>query len=314
MTLPPLVLGTMTFGDTADRATSAAIFDLAVAEGITWIDTANVYAGGATEELLAEFLPGAAGLTLATKVGMPHPDIGDHAPLSREGIRLAFAGSLRRLRVERVDVLYLHKPDPATPMLETLEEIASLIAEGRIARFGVSNYAAWQLSELLHLARELGIEGPVASQQLYNPIARRLDEEYAAFAAAVGLETVVYNPLAGGLLTGRYRLGQQHETGRFGSARIAEQYRDRYWDSRLFGAVDALAGVARSLDISLVELSLRWARSRQVVDSVLLGASSPTQLASSIDAIRRGGLDLLTLREMDLIAEELRGPMPVYNR
>lgn len=142
MTLPPLVLGTMTFGDTADRAESACIFDRAVTEGITWIDTANVYAGGATEEILADLMAGSESLVLATKAGMPHPDAADRLPLSAAAIRSALEGSLRRLRRERVDLLYLHKPDRATPIRETLETIAALIDEGKIGGLGVSNFAA----------------------------------------------------------------------------------------------------------------------------------------------------------------------------
>lgn len=205
--LSRLVLGTMTFGDTADRATAAAMLDAALDVGITGVDTANGYAGSESERILAELLPGRRDkVVLATKAGIPHPDQGEHAPLSADGLRAALDGSLKRLGTDHVDLFYLHQPDRATPLSETLATVAEFVKAGKVRALGVSNYAAWQIAELNRVADEVSAPRPVVAQQLHNLLARRIEEEYVEFAAETGLHTMVYNPLGGGLLTGRRRL------------------------------------------------------------------------------------------------------------
>ena len=200
-----LVLGTMTFGDTADEATAGRMVEEALAAGITTIDTANAYVGGATEEMLARLLKDRReDIVLASKAGMPHADHGQHAPLSPQGLRRSVEGSLRRLGVDSIDLFYLHQPDRATPLRDTLATVAELAAEGKIGALGVSNFAAWQIADVIHTAREVGAPRPVVAQQLYNLVARRVEEEYLEFAATHGVHTMVYNPLGGGLLTGRH--------------------------------------------------------------------------------------------------------------
>lgn len=204
--LSRLVLGTMTFGDTVDRAGAANMLATALEAGITGVDTANGYAGGESEGILAELLPAHRDrIVLATKAGIPHPDQAGHAPLSAPGLRAALEGSLKRLGTDRVDLFYLHQPDRATPLAETLSTVAEFVAEGKVLALGVSNYAAWQIAELVRVADEVGAPRPVLAQQLHNLLARRIEEEYVEYAAVTGLRTMVYNPLGGGLLTGRHR-------------------------------------------------------------------------------------------------------------
>lgn len=155
--LSRLVLGTMTFGDTADRATAAAMLDAALDAGITGVDTANGYAGGESERILAELLPGRRDrVVLATKAGIPHPDQGEHAPLSAEGLRAALEGSLKRLGTDHVDLFYLHQPDRRTPLAETLATVAEFVQDGKVLSLGVSNFAAWQIAELNRVGDEVG--------------------------------------------------------------------------------------------------------------------------------------------------------------
>lgn len=155
--LSRLVLGTMTFGDTVDRAGAADMLATALEAGITAVDTANGYAGGESERILAELLPAHRDrILLATKAGMPHPDQAGHAPLSAPGLRAALEGSLKRLGTDRVDLFYLHQPDRATPLVETLSTVAEFVAEGKVLALGVSNYAAWQIAELVRVADEVG--------------------------------------------------------------------------------------------------------------------------------------------------------------
>lgn len=313
--LSKLVLGTMTFGDTADEATARVIFDEALDAGITAVDTANGYAGGRTEEILSRLLKGRRDkVVLATKAGMPHPDHGHHSPLSAAGLRLSLEGSLRRLDVESVDLFYLHQPDRAVSIEETLSAVAELAAEGKIKALGVSNFAAWQIADLIHVADKVGSPRPVVAQQLYNLLARRVEEEYLEFAAAHTVHTMVYNPLGGGLLTGRHRFEAKPTQGRFGDSRLAAMYTERYWDPRLFEAVEALSATADGAGIPLVELSLRWLAHRAGVGSVLLGGSKAEQLRANIAAVANGPLPADVVEACDSVGAMLRGPMPAYNR
>jgi aryl-alcohol dehydrogenase-like predicted oxidoreductase len=310
-----LVLGTMTFGDTADEATAGRMVDEALAAGITTIDTANAYVGGATEEMLSRLLKGRReDVILASKAGMPHPDHGRHAPLSKEGLRNSVEGSLRRLGTDKIDLFYLHQPDRVTPLQETLGTVAELAAEGKIGALGVSNFAAWQIADVLHAAREAGAPRPVVAQQLYNLVARRVEEEYLEFAATHQVHTMVYNPLGGGLLTGKHSFEAKPSGGRFGDSKLAAMYTQRYWDKQLFEAVEALAGIAADAGISLAELSLRWLAYRDGVGSMLLGGSKVEQLQANIAAVANGPLPEDVTEACDAVGVGLRGPMPAYNR
>ncbi|MDQ0822413.1 aryl-alcohol dehydrogenase-like predicted oxidoreductase [Arthrobacter sp. V4I6] len=310
-----LVLGTMTFGDTADEATAGRMVDEALAAGITTIDTANAYVGGATEEMLSRVLKDRrADVVLASKAGMPHADHGQHAPLSREGLRNSVEGSLRRLGVDSIDLFYLHQPDRVTPLEETLSTVAELAAEGKIGALGVSNFAAWQIADVIHVAREVGAPRPVVAQQLYNLVARRVEEEYLEFAATHQVHTMVYNPLGGGLLTGKHSFEDKPSEGRFGDSKLAAMYTQRYWDKQLFEAVTDLAEIAAEAGITLAELSLRWLAYRDGVGSMLLGGSKVEQLQANIAAVAKGPLPADVTAACDAVGAGLRGPMPAYNR
>ncbi|MGZ0147330.1 aldo/keto reductase [Kribbella sp. WER1] len=313
--LPPIVLGTMTFGDTVDAGGAAEMLDAALGLGVTAIDTANGYAGGASETLLGDLLRDRRDqVVLATKAGIPHPDADGAAPLSRDGVRRCLDASLRRLRTENVDLFYLHQPDRTTPLAETVGVIGELLAEGKISAWGVSNYAAWQIVELRRIADAAGVARPVVAQQLYNLLARRIEEEYVESAVTNELATVVYNPLGGGLLTGRHTFGERPEHGRFGDSRVAAMYTDRYWNQDLFTAVEELGKLADAEGITLAELSMRWVAARPGVDSVLIGGSRTEHLRSNIAALRAGPLPTSVLDACDAVGARLRGPMPSYNR
>ncbi|MFC8433601.1 aldo/keto reductase [Streptomyces sp. NPDC057253] len=313
--LSRLVLGTMTFGDTVDRAGAAAMLDAALDAGLTGVDTANGYAGGASETILAELLPGRRDkVVLATKAGIPHPDQGESAPLSAAGLRAALEGSLKRLATDRVDIFYLHQPDRATPLAETLATVAEFVSEGKVLALGVSNHAAWQIAELVRTADEAGAPRPVVAQQLHNLLARRIEEEYVEYAAVTGLRTMVYNPLGGGLLTGRHRFDQNPATGRFGDSGLAAMYRQRYWNEELFHAVADLARIADGAGIPLTELALRWLLDRPSTDALLLGGSRTGHLLANIAAASAGPLPADVTEACAQVGARLRGPMPAYNR
>jgi aryl-alcohol dehydrogenase-like predicted oxidoreductase len=310
-----LVLGTMTFGDTVDFEGAAAMVDAALDAGITHIDTANGYAGGESERMLARLLGGRRDrVTLATKAGIPHPDAGDHSPLSATGLRASVEGSLSRLGTEHVDLFYLHQPDRAASLAETLGTVAELVAEGKIGALGVSNYAAWQIAEVNHTADAVSAPRPVAAQQLYNLLARRIEEEYVEFASVTGLTTVVYNPLGGGLLTGRHSFDADPSEGRFGSSRLAVMYRERYWNAAIFEAIQQLSVIADKAGIPLTELALRWLIAKPAAGPILLGGSKVEHLRSNIAAVAKGPLAADVVEACDGVGAALRGPMPSYNR
>jgi aryl-alcohol dehydrogenase-like predicted oxidoreductase len=313
--LTPVVLGTMTFGDSVDERTAAQMIDDFLAAGGTGIDTANGYAGGRSETMLARLLRDHRDqVVLATKVGIPHPDADDTPPLSIEGIRRCVAGSLHRLNTDHVDLLYLHQPDRATPIGQTLTVLQELLDNGDIRAWGVSNFAAWQIAELRYTAADLGIPDPVIAQQIYNVVATRLDDEYAEYASVTSLPTVIYNPLAGGLLTGKHSPREEPPTGRFGGTGLGAVYRDRYWNSTVFTALDALQTLANDAGMPPAELALRWAISRPVVDAVLIGGSRPENIRSNLAALDKGPLPTELTDAVTDISASVRGPMPPYNR
>lgn len=315
VTLSRLVLGTMTFGDTVDSGDAAILLDAALDAGVTGVDTANGYASGTTESLLAPLLATRRDrIVLATKAGIPHPDAGDHSPLSPAGLRASVEGSLRRLGVEHIDLFYLHQPDRAAAPGDTMSTIAALAKEGKIGALGVSNYAAWQIAELDRLAEQLGAPRPVVAQQMYNLLARRIEDEYVEYASAAGVRTMVYNPLGGGLLTGRHRFDAEPDQGRFATSVVAQMYRDRYWDRQLFEAVDELSRIADGAGLGLVELSFRWLLSKDATDHLLLGASTAEQLDTNLRVCERGPLPADVVAACDAVGDRLHGPMPAYNR
>ena len=189
-----------------------------------------------------------------------------------------------------------------------------MVAEGKIRQLGVSNFAAWQIGEVVRVADRVGAPRPIVAQQLYNLLARRIEDEYAEYAAVTGLTTMVYNPLGGGLLTGKHQFTEAPAEGRFGDSRLAEMYRERYWNTQIFDAIGALSRIAEDAGLPLTELALRWLRSKPVTGPILLGGSKTSHLQANIDALSRGPLSDDLVGACDQVGAALRGPMPSYNR
>ena len=306
-----LVLGTMSFGDTADLATARAVIDFMLEAGITEVDTANTYGEGALAPLLAGRRDR---VRLASKVGMPHPDAAGLPPLSARALRAALDGTLRRLGTDHVDVLYLHKPDRDTPLTETLRTVAELRAEGKIGDLGISNFSAWQTLDVIRTATEVGTPGPVVAQQLYNLVARRVEDEFLEFARVHHMLLLVFNPLAGGLLAAPPAGEAAAPPARFCSSWLAAAYRQRYWTPEVLNAVRELARVADEAGVSMPELGLRWLVSQETVGGVLLGGDTLEHFTSNAEAVRRGPLPADVLAACDEVTLPLAGHMPAYNR
>jgi len=275
----------MNFGKRTPAAEAKDILARAFERGVVHLDTANAYADGASERIVGEFAKGRRDqVVVATKCGFGRVS-GKPEGLSRARILEACDASLGRLGTDVIDVYYLHVPDHETPIEESLDALAELVQKQKIRDWGVSNYAAWQVLEMFGKASERGLARPVVAQQLYNPLIRQLDVEFLPFSRQNQLHTTVYNPLAGGLLSGKHkRDGSTQGGSRFDKNRL---YQGRYFTDAMFDRVEALAAVAEADGTSLVELSYAWVAGAPGVDSVLLGPASVAQLDAGIDACAR---------------------------
>ena len=306
------VMGTMTFGSQVDRDEAQAMVDTCLAAGVTMFDTANAYNDGRSEEMLADLLRGRReDVQIATKVANRMGSGPDDAGLSKAAIHKAIDASLQRLGIDHVDLYHLHKPDWSTPIEESLEAMEELVKAGKIRYAASSNYAAWQVAEMLWIAERNGWQPLRVSQQMYNLVARRIEDEYAAFSRQHAISDIVYNPLAGGLLTGKHRPESVPAPGtRF----TKDAYRQRYWNDRQFAAVEDLGRIAADAGMSLLELAFRWLLSRPLVDAVLIGASSMDQLRSNLAACEHASLDEEVAARCDEVWTRLDGAAPRYNR
>jgi aryl-alcohol dehydrogenase (NADP+) len=312
LTVSRACLGTMTFGAQVDEPAAAAMVDLCLDRGVNFIDTANVYAGGRSEEILGRVLAGRRDrVVLASKVGIKIGDGPADSGLTRAAIEKGIEDSLRRLRTDYLDLYYLHQPDPATPLEESLEALARLVKAGKVRHVGASNYAAWQVCRLLWLA-ERGV-GPPARvvQPMYNLLARGIEPELLPMARALVVGIVAYNPLAGGLLTGKHSTAAPLAGTRF---ELMPAYKDRYWHPANFAAVSELTRAAAAAGRSLAGLALVWVLHHTPVDCVIIGASRPEQLRENLDSLAAGRLPADAVAACDRVWTELRGPSPPYNR
>lgn len=293
------ILGTMTFGDQVDAAGAKTLLERFVAAGGEAIDTAHQYCEGRTETLLGELLDGElrARLAVATKVN-PWNDDG----LSPESVRRQFDESLARLKLERVDLLYLHAPDLDTPIVRTLEACHALHAAGRFTAFGLSNYAAWQVAEVVELCRRHGWMEPVVYQGMYNALTRDVERELFPCLRNYGIAFYAYNPLAGGLLTGKHRnLDALPDSGRFIEK---THYRERYWKREYFDVLSALDDACRERGLTPAEVALGWLvhHSRLEADrgdGIILGVSRLEHLDANLAASHTPALDPALIEILD---------------
>jgi aryl-alcohol dehydrogenase-like predicted oxidoreductase len=306
-----LVLGTMTFGKQVDEQAASSMVDLALERGVNFIDTANVYTGGASEEILGRVLKGRRDkVVLATKVGITVGQTALDMGLSHKAIEYQCEQSLRRLATDRIDLYYLHQPDAATPLEESLDAVAGLIRQGKVREFAVSNYSAWRITQMQGLAEKQGIPGPAAVQPVYNLLARRIESELLPMCRELGILSVAYNPLAGGILTGKHSEAELPPKGtRFDGNEV---YRGRYWHRENFEAVERLKAAAQGR--SPISVALCWMLHHTPVDAVILGASSLEQLRQNLQAAGEGLLSSELQAACDEIWPPLRGIAPAYQR
>src|SRR4051812_17143441 len=259
-----LCLGTMTFGLQSDEPTSVAILDKAADGGITFIDTADVYplggsaeTRGRTEDIVGRWMKGKRDqVILATKCfgrTGPHPwEQGN----SRKHILDAIEGSLRRLQTDYIDLYQLHQPDPSTPIDETLGALDDLVRAGKIRYAGCSNFPAWRVARALGRSELHGLVRFDSVQPRYNLLFRQIERELLPLCAEDGIGVIPYNPIAGGLLSGKHRPDQGPSEGtRFTLGTAGGRYQERYWHDEEFATVEAVREVAADAGVGMVELA-----------------------------------------------------------
>ncbi len=278
------ILGSMTFGDQVDQTSAQALIEQFAAAGNRELDTAYAYCKGKTEEMLGRLLPAQGGnnLYLASKVN-PWNDEG----LQAQQVKQQFAEILRRLGRDRIDLLYLHSPDLDTPVAQTLEACFELYQQGKFKDFGLSNYAAWQVAEVVEICRHNGWMQPTVYQGMYNALTRDVERELFPCLRHYGISFYAYNPLAGGMLTGKHR--SQNDIPDSGRFKPERGYVDRYWREDYFDVLQQLGGACGDLGVKPVEVAMSWLVNHSLLDAekgdgIILGVSRPDHLAQNMAA------------------------------
>jgi len=306
----------MTFGNQCDERTSVAILDAAVAAGVTFIDTADVYplggsveTVGRTEEIVGRWLRGRRQeVVLATKCFGPMSERPWDRGNSRKHILDAIDASLRRLGTDYVDLYQLHQPDPETPIDESLRALDDVVRSGRARYAGCSNYLAWQVARAIGRSEALGLVRFDSVQPRYNLLFREFERELFPLCLQEGIGVISYNPIAGGLLSGKHRReAGPPEGSRFRLGSAARMYQDRYWRDRMFDTVEALRPLAAEAGLELVTMAVAWVMANPAITAPIIGASRPEQLAPVLAAAATRLAPDLKARLDELTTEYRRG-------
>jgi len=282
-----LCLGTMTFGLQCDEPASFAILDRAAAGGISFLDTADVYplggtreTVGRTEEILGRWLRGRRhDFVLATKCSGATSARPWDRGASRKHILDAIDDSLRRLGTDYVDLYQIHHPDAATPMDETLRALDDVVRAGKARYLGCSNYQAYQVARAIGRSETLALARFDSIQPRYNLLFRQIEREILPMSREEGVGVIPYNPLAGGLLSGKHRRDAGPTAGtRFTLGTAARRYQERYWREREFATVEALRPLAAEAGMSMVQLAVAWVLAHPAITAPIVGASRAEQL------------------------------------
>jgi 1-deoxyxylulose-5-phosphate synthase len=313
-----LCLGTMTFGYQCDEATSHTILDRAADGGITFLDTADVYpiggnaeTVGRTEEVVGRWLQGRRDrFIVATKCwGRMGPSRWEQGN-SRKHVLDAIDASLKRLQTDYVDLYQLHGPDPDTPIDETLRALEDIVRSGRARYVGCSNFLAYQVARAIGRSEALGIVRFDSVQPRYNLLFREIERELLPLCREEGVGVIPYNPLAGGLLTGKHQRETPEEGSRFTLGSAGPRYQDRYWHDREFDTVDELRPIASEAGMTLAQMSVAWVLANPAITAPIIGASRPEQLEDSLKAVETPLPEELKERLDTITAEYRRGDSP----
>ncbi|KAL2263129.1 hypothetical protein VTK26DRAFT_8099 [Humicola hyalothermophila] len=316
---PRVILGLMTFGpdeSTGARITDAgeyaSVLDLFQSRGYNEVDTARIYVGGKQEAFTREAGWKDRGLTLATKVQYPSRDGGEN---TEAGVKASVETSLRELGTDCVDLLYLHAADRATPFATTLAAIDALHKQGKFVRFGISNFTAFEVAEIVMTCKYNGWVRPTVYQAMYNAVTRNIEPELIPACRRYGLDIVVYNPLAGGLLSGKIKSKDMVPAeGRYSdTSHTGRMYRDRYFKESTFQALRRVEKAVEEAGLTMVETALRWVVHHSALrvagvkkdggeggnDGVIIGVSSREQLDANLTDLEKGPLPEGVVKALD---------------
>ncbi|KAK0762480.1 hypothetical protein N5P37_005296 [Trichoderma harzianum] len=309
-TKPRVILGLMTFGPNendgariTDLDTFNKALDVLQARGYNEVDTARVYVGGTQEDFTRQANWKKRGLTLATKVKYP-AQLGDN---TAEKVVESVEKSLKELDTDSVDILYLHRPDRGVPFAETLEAVDRLHKAGKFKKLGVSNFTAFEVAEVVMTCKYNGWVRPTIYQGMYNAITRNIEAELFVACRRYGLDIVVYNPLAGGLFSGKIKSRDiLPETGRYsGNTAIANIYRSRYFRDSTFESLKLVEEAAEKAGLTLIEIAMRWTvhhsglKIKDGNDGIIIGVSSIAQLENNLDNAEKGPLPEEVVKALD---------------
>jgi aryl-alcohol dehydrogenase-like predicted oxidoreductase len=290
-----LCLGTMTFGLQCDEQMSASILDRAADGGIDFLDTSDAYplggelaTRGVTEEILGRWLRGKRDrFVLATKCFAPTGPAPFDGGNSRKHIMSAVEASLRRLQTDYIDLYQLHGYDRSTPIDETVSALDDLVHQGKVRYLGCSNFLTYQLVRAVGRTETLRLTRLDCVQPRYNLLFRQIEREMLPYCGEEGIGVIPYNPIAGGLLSGKHDASSPPPQGtRFTLGTAAQNYQERYWHEREFATVAALSELARQAGVSLVTLAVAWVLAHPAVTAPIIGASRPEQLDASLAAVQ----------------------------
>ncbi|XP_058531949.1 aflatoxin B1 aldehyde reductase member 3 [Ochotona princeps] len=295
------ILGAMEFGRRMDQAASVATVRAFLGQGYNEIDTAFYYAEGQSETILGGMGLGLGRSDCKVKIATKALPL-DGLTLKPESVRNQLETSLKRLQCPRVDIFYLHMPDHNTPIEETLRACHELHQEGKFVELGLSNYSSWEVAEICTLCKKNGWIQPTVYQGMYNAVTRMVEKELFPCLRHFGLRFYAFNPLAGGLLTGRYKYEEKNDTKpacRFFGDKWSQLYKDRYWTEEHFKGIElvqkALQAAYGANAPSLTSATLRWMYHHSQLkdahgDAVILGLSSLQQLETNLAAVKEGPL------------------------
>ncbi len=278
-----LCFGTMSFGDSADVATSTAMFNRCREVGINFFDCANVYAGGRSEEILGDLIADCRDeVVITSKVFFRTGDDINAGGGSRRHIQRAVEDSLRRLKTDYIDIYFLHSFDVNTPIIETLRVLDDLVKAGKILYPAASNYAAWQVAKALGISAKEGLARFACIQPMYNLAKRQAEVEILPMAQSENIGVIPYSPLGGGLLTGKYGTQRRPDAGRLMENSM---YQTRYGPAIYYEVAERFTNFARERDLNPVSLAVAWAGTHPAVTAPIIGARNLDQLAGSLQAI-----------------------------
>jgi len=309
-----LCLGTMTFGLQSDEATGFAIMDRAAEGGVDFLDSSDAYplggdlaSRGRTEEIIGRWMRGKRDrFIIATKCFAPTGPAPFDAGNSRKHIMSAVEGSLRRLQTDYIDLYQLHGYDPQTPIDETLSALDDLVHSGKVRYIGCSNFLTYQLVRAIGRSETLRLARFDSVQPRYNLLFRQIERDTLPFCEEDGVGVIPYNPIAGGLLSGKHSgSAPPTEGSRFTLGWAGQMYQERYWNERAFETVEALRKLADQAGTSLVTLSVAWVLANKAITAPIIGASRPQQLDASLAAAEYK-LDPDLKRQMDELTYEYR--------